>query len=129
MPFWGVRIKDFSKICWFQLFWQNISIFWQIVPLLKAIVWDFLVLFSVFVNKKVCFYRLCIWTGFWIALNWALVGKMTMTSQFLDRCYRQVFLMLWFFLFFFSFLVKFSYWSKSHVNIITVSGVMNIYVF
>ena len=33
---------------------------------------------------------------------------------------------LQFFLTFFVFLVKFSYWSKSHVNIITGSGVMTI---
>ena len=53
-------------------------------------------------------------SGFWIAPNWPQVGKMTMTSLsiFFDVDFS---------------LVKFSYWSKFHVNIIIGSGVMLIW--
>ena len=55
-------------------------------------------------------------SGFWIAPNWPQVGKMTMTSLsiFFDVDFS---------------LVKFSYWSKFHVNIIIGSGVMTIFFY
>ena len=46
-----------------------------------------------------------------------------MTSQFSDRRHRQFFWRC------FVSLVKFSYWSKFHVNIITGSGVMTIFFY
>ena len=46
---------------------------------------------------------------------------MAMTSQFADMTSSSIFLGR------FAFLVKFSYWSKFHVNIITGSGVMIIF--
>ena len=63
-------------------------------------------------------------SGFRIAPNWPQIGKMTMASQFADMrlssnfCWR-----------FSVSLVKFSYWSKIHVNIITGSGVMTIFFY
>ena len=45
---------------------------------------------------------------------------MTMTTQFFDMASSTIFWHC------FVFLVRFSYWSKFHVNIITVSGVMTI---
>ena len=45
---------------------------------------------------------------------------MTMTTQFSDMTSTTIFWHC------FDFLVRFSYWSKFHVNIITVSGVMTI---
>ena len=47
-----------------------------------------------------------------------------MTSQFADMTSSSNFFDVVLFLFFF---VKFSYWSKFHVNIITGSGVMTIF--
>ena len=64
---------------------------------------------------------------FRIAPNWPYVGKMTMTSQFLTWSHRQVFDL---FLFFWRICVfspvKFSYWFRFYVNIITGSGVLTI---
>ena len=51
------------------------------------------------------------------------MGKMTVTSQFPDMMSRQIFWRC------FVSLVKFSYWSKIHLNIITGSGVMTIYFY
>ena len=61
---------------------------------------------------------------FQIVPKWPKIGKTTMTSQFADVtsspiCFWRRFI----------FLVKFSYLSKFHVNIITVSGVMTIYFY
>ena len=49
---------------------------------------------------------------------------MTMTSQFIDMASFSAF-----FLGCCVFFVKFTYWSKFCVNIITGSGVMNIFVY
>ena len=59
-------------------------------------------------------------SGFRIASKWPKFGKMTMTSQFSDitslsNCFVP--------------LVKFSYWSKFHVNITSNSGVMTIFFY
>ena len=61
--------------------------------------------------------------GFRIAPNRPWVGKMATTSQVLDMTSSSNF--------FTSFvsLVKFSYWSKFHVNIITGSGIMTIFFY
>ena len=56
---------------------------------------------------------LCPESGVWTAPNWPKIQKITMTTQFFWHCFVS--------------LVKFSYWSKFHVNIITDSGVMTIY--
>ena len=48
---------------------------------------------------------------------------MTITSQFPDICHRQFFWLSY------VFFVKFSYWSKFPVNIITGSGVMTIFFY
>ena len=61
-------------------------------------------------------------SGFWVAPNWPYIRKITMTSQFLTWRHHQIFLTL------FIFLIKFSYWTKIHVNIITGSGVMIIFL-
>ena len=57
-------------------------------------------------------------SSFWIASNW----KMTMASQFVNMKSSSNF----FWRRYFVFLVKFSYCSKFHINIITGSGVMTI---
>ena len=59
-------------------------------------------------------------SGFRIASKWPKIGKMTMTSQFsymtsFSDCSVS--------------LVKFSYWSKFHVNITTDFGVMTIFFY
>ena len=56
--------------------------------------------------------------------NWPKIRKMTMTSQFSDMTSTSIF----FWRCFVS-LVKFSYWSKFHVNIITGSGIMTIFFY
>ena len=63
-------------------------------------------------------------SGFWIAPSWSQIGKITITSQFgnmkpLSNFFWHCFVSL----------VRFSYWSKFHVNIITGSGVMTILVY
>ena len=63
-------------------------------------------------------------SGFRIAPTWPWIGEMTMTSQFSDIESSSIF----FWRFFLSF-VKFSCWSKFHVNIITSSEVMIIYFY
>ena len=65
---------------------------------------------------------LCPESDFWTAPNWPKIRKMTMTSQFSDMTSTSIF----FWRCFVS-LVKFSYWSKFHVNIITGSGIMTIF--
>ena len=60
-------------------------------------------------------------SGFQTAPTWLYSEKMPMASQFSDMT-----LSLNFFLRCFIFLVKFSFWSKFHVNIFTGSGVMTI---
>ena len=59
-------------------------------------------------------------SSFQIAPNWPYIRKIAMTSQFSDMTSTSIF-----FTFFVS-LVKFSYWSKFHVNIISGSGIMTI---
>ena len=68
---------------------------------------------------------LCPESGLQTAPNWPKIWKMTMTSQFF----------VWhdinvnFFWRYFVSLVKFSYWSKFHVNIITGSRIMTIFFY
>ena len=63
-------------------------------------------------------------SSFRIAPNWPKIGKTIMTSQFSDITSSSIF-----FSRYFVSLVKFSYWSKFHVNIITVSGTMTIFLY
>ena len=56
--------------------------------------------------------------------NWPKIRKMTMTSQFSNTTSTSIF----FWCCFVS-LVKFSYWSKFHVNIVTRSGIMTIFFY
>ena len=60
--------------------------------------------------------------GFWIAQNWPKIGKVTLTSQLTDMASSSVFPC------FRVFLVWFSNWSNFHVNIITGSRTMAIFV-
>ena len=60
-------------------------------------------------------------SGFWIAPSWSQIGKITITSQFGNMKPLSIF-----FWHCFVSLVRFSYWSKFHVNIITGSGVMTV---
>ena len=62
-------------------------------------------------------------SGFQIAPNWSSIEKIEMTSQFFDMTWRHRHFFFWCC---FVSLVKFSYWYKFHVNIITVSGVLTI---
>ena len=66
---------------------------------------------------------LCQESGFWTAPNWPKIRKMTMMSQFSDMTSSLIF---WSY---FVSLVKFSYCSKFHVNIITGSGIMTIFFY
>ena len=63
-------------------------------------------------------------SGFQIALNWPQIGKGQWRHNLLIWRHCHVF-----FLSCFVSLVKFSYWSKFHANIITGSGVMTIYFY
>ena len=63
-------------------------------------------------------------SGFRISPKWPKIGKMTMTSQFLDMWSSSNF----FDVIFFS-LFKLSYWSRFYVNILTRSGVMTIFFY
>ena len=89
----------------------------------------FLVLLSVFVRKKVTITKNISFadsvpeSGHRTAPNWPKIRKMTMTSHFPDMTSKSFFLRC------FVFLVKFSYWSKFHVNIITGSGIMTIFFY
>ena len=58
------------------------------------------------------------------------IEKKTMTSQFSEMTSFSAFIYLFIYLFWHCLvsLVKFSYWSKFHVNIITSSGVMTIII-
>ena len=67
---------------------------------------------------------MCLESGFQIAPNWPKIGKLAMTSQFADMTSSSIFFWCCF-----VFLVKFSYWSKFHVNIITGSGVTTIFFY
>ena len=60
---------------------------------------------------------MCPESGFQIAPNWPQIGKLTMTSLSI------------FFWRFFVCLVKFSFCSKFHVNIIASSGVLTIFFY
>ena len=62
--------------------------------------------------------------GFWIAPNWSYIRKMAMGSQISDMTSSSVF----FDVVFFS-LVRFTYWSKFRVNIITGSEVKTIFFY
>ena len=64
---------------------------------------------------------LCLESGLWTAPNWPKIWKMTMTPQFPNM--MSTFNFFWHY---FVSLVKFSYWSKFCVNIITSSGIMTI---
>ena len=63
-------------------------------------------------------------SGFRIAWNWAINWKND-NNVTLSRHY----VIVNFFWRYFVSLVKFSYWSKFHINIITGSGVMTIYFY
>ena len=62
-------------------------------------------------------------SGFQIALNWPQIGKGQWLHDLLIWHHCHVFLHC------FVSLLKFSYWSKFHANIITGSGVMTIYFY
>ena len=64
---------------------------------------------------------LCPEYGLRTAPNWSKIRKKTMTSQFSDMKSSSIFYWHCFVSF-----VKFSYWSKFHVNIINGSGIMTI---
>ena len=63
-------------------------------------------------------------SGFRNGPNWRQIGKITVTSQFTNMTSSSNFFDV-----FFVFLVKLSYWSKFHVNMITGSGVMTIFFY
>ena len=63
-------------------------------------------------------------SGIWIAINWPKIGKMTMTSKFVDITSSCHFLT-----FFLNFFCQFSCWFKFHVNIIAGSGVTTIFFY
>ena len=67
---------------------------------------------------------LCSESGLRTARNWPKIKKMTMTLQFSDMTSTSTF--FWGCV---VSLVKFSYWSKFHVNIITGSGIMTIFFY
>ena len=67
---------------------------------------------------------MCPESGFRIALNWSKIRKMTVTSQFANMTSLSIFFDACLVS-----LVKFKYWPKFHVNIITGSGVMIIYLY
>ena len=62
---------------------------------------------------------LCSESSLWTAPNWSKIKKWQWHHNFLTWRQRQLFLTLFFF-------VKFSCWSKFHVNIITGSAIMTI---
>ena len=64
---------------------------------------------------------LCPESGLRTAPNWPKIWKIAMKSRFSD--------MTNFFWRWFVYLVKFSYWSKFHVNIITGSRIMTIFFY
>ena len=66
-----------------------------------------------------------------IAPNWPSIGKITITLQFSDITSSSIFFFVCLFFCWRSRvpLVKFSYWSKFHVNIITGSTVMTIFFY
>ena len=81
------------------------------------------------IKSKSNFYRQCVWN---LVSGWLQIGhklKKAVTPQFVDMMSSSIFLLL---LFVFwcccVFLVKFSYCSKFHVNIITGSGIMTIFI-
>ena len=62
---------------------------------------------------------LCPESSLWIAPNWPKIRKMTMTSQFPGMTSSCGLVSL----------VKFSYWSKFHVNFIIGSGITTIFFY
>ena len=68
---------------------------------------------------------LCPESGLRTAPNWSKIRKITMTSQFSNMMSSSIF----YFWHCFVSLVKFSYWSKFHVNSITGSGIMAIFFY
>ena len=93
-------------------------------------VWDFLVLLSVFVRWKVTFIENVRFTDCAsgirlpdyckLAINYKNYNDVTICwhdvmAKFFWRCFVS--------------LVKFSYWSKFHINIVTCSGVMTIFFY
>ena len=66
---------------------------------------------------------LCQESDFWTAPNWPKIRKMTVTSQFSDMASSLIFWRC------FVSLVKFSYCSKFHVNIITDCVIMTIFFY
>ena len=86
----------------------------------------FIVLFSFFlrqkvtINGKVTFADSVFRIRLRTAPNWPKIQKMTMTSQFSGMTSSLIFWRC------FISLVKFSYWSKFHISIITGSGIMTI---
>ena len=101
----------------------------KIVPLLKAIVWKQFVLFSDFVRKKVTVNENVSFTDYApgirfldsskLAINWRNDNDVTI-------CWHDVIVKFWRC---FVSLIKFSYWSKFHVNIITGSRAMTVYFY
>ena len=67
---------------------------------------------------------LCPEFGLRTAPNWPKIWKMTIMSHFSDMTSTSHF----FWRYFVS-LVKFSYWSTFHVNIITCSGIMTVFFY
>ena len=63
-------------------------------------------------------------SGLWTARNWPKTQWMTMTSQFSDMATTSNFFDV-----VFVSLVKFSYYSKFHVNIISGSGIMTVFFY
>ena len=106
----------------------------KIVPLLKSIVWIcvryFLVLFSGFVRWKVIVnenlsfvnhtFGIRLPDGCKLAINWEKENDVTI-------CWHDAIVKL--FLPYRTFLLKFSYWSKFHVNIMNGSGVMTVFIY
>ena len=107
-----------------SIFSKNIRVFFKIVPFLKARVWDlcltfFSYIFSFF-KIKGCFYRLSIQNPVSTLLE--IDGKITTTPKFIDMTLWSISLT-----FSFASLLKFSYCSKFHINIIAGSGVVTVF--
>ena len=62
-------------------------------------------------------------SGFGIVLNWLPIEKMTMTWQFFQVTSSSIFWRCR------AFLIKFSYYSQFHVNVIAGSGVITTFVY
>ena len=108
-------------------FLQRISVFLaKIVPLLRVIVWEVRFFNSVFsfcnikgyFQWKSKFYRLYTWST---ALAWLLIGRKLNKNNDVTWSHFHLFWRC------FVSVVKFSYWFKFHLNIITSFGVMIIF--